>query len=306
MRQMLTLVKRELIEHRSSWVVTTVFGGLFVLAALLAVFGLVRVGVFGEPMNVVEFADSPERFQLREGLHLGLLPIAAVLNMVMTFVVIFYFLDALYTERKDRSILFWKSLPVSDLKVVASKYLTGIVAIPLVTVVVFLATVVLVVLITGIGLWFAGGVGDVLAGGPGAIVQATLMLMYALAVQALWFAPIDGWLLLVSAFAKRAVLAWAVVPPALAVAAERLLFGTRHFLDALVYRIRGVWELAFDGRRQNVIVYHGDEVLESLPQFADLLTPGRLFASPSLWLGIVVGVLLLACAVWLRRWRDEA
>lgn len=127
-----------------------------------------------------------------------------------------------------------------------------------------------------------------------------------MAVQALWFAPVDGWLLLVSAFAKRAVLAWAVVPPALAVVAERILFGTRHFLDLVLYRIRGVWELAFGGARQNMVVYHGDEALQSLPQFAELLTPGRLLAAPSLWLGIVVGVALLAGAVWLRRWRDEA
>jgi ABC-2 type transport system permease protein len=108
-KQMMTLVRRELIENRSSWTVTAVFGALFVLAALLAVFGLVRIGVIDGTMTLAEIGRGGGSRHLAVGLQVMLMSIAMVLNLVMTFVVFFYFLDALYAERKDRSILFWKS-----------------------------------------------------------------------------------------------------------------------------------------------------------------------------------------------------
>ena len=309
MKQMLTLIRRELIEHRSSWVATAVFGGLFVLVAIAAVFGIGRVGV---TVSFNEMGSQVDPFALREGLRFMLLPMAMVLYLVMNFVVIFYFLDALYAERKDRSILFWKSLPVSDLQVVASKYLTGIVAIPLITVAVFIATAVLVMMVGGIGLAATGHgplvglTGEWLKEAPGSLLQVTLIFLYTLAFQALWFAPVDGWLLLVSAFAKRGVLGWAVLPPALVVVGERLLLGSRHVLDLIGYRLAGGFDLAFRGDGHGGFINSGDMVVSSFPTLGDIATPARLLAAPSVWIGIAVGVGLLAGAVWLRRWRDEA
>lgn len=309
MKQMMTLIRRELIEHRSGWIATSVFGGLFVLGAVAAVFGLGRINVAvysHEPMGMLD------ALALGEGLKFMLFPMAAVLNIVMTFVVIFYFLDALYAERKDRSILFWKSLPVSDLQVVASKYLTGIVAIPLVTVAVFIVTAVLVMLVGGIGLAVTGHgaamgpVGGWLPEAPGALAHVTLMFLYTLAVQALWYAPLDGWLLLVSAFAKRGVLGWAVLPPALVVMAERLLLGSRHALDVIRHRLVGGFELGFRSDGHGTFINSGDMVVSNFPTLGDIATPVRLLAAPSLWIGIAVGVALLAGAIWLRRWRDDA
>lgn len=306
MKKMMTLIRRELMEHRSGWAVTTVFGALFVLAAVLALFGLVRFGAMDGTMTLADVAENIDRAALDAGLRVMLMSIGAVLNIVMTFVVFFYFLDALYAERKDRSILFWKSLPVSDLQVVGSKYLTGIVAIPLLTVGVFLVTAVLVILIGGVGLVW-GGAGEALYGAPGALANVTLMLLYTIAFQALWFAPIDGWLLLVSAFAKRAVLGWALLPPLLIVVAEQTLFRTHYFAELLGERVRGGWELAFGGGMDVGMQVDAEGALVSnLPALGEFITPGRLLAAPSVWAGIGVAVLFLAGAVWLRRWRDEA
>lgn len=304
MKQMMTLVRRELIEHRAGWAVPAVFGALFVVASVLAVFGLVRVGVLDDPMTLAEISERVDAGVMEDILTVLLVAIAVVLNLVMASVVVFYLLDALYAERKDRSILFWKSLPVSDLQVVGSKYLTAAIAIPVLTAFVFVVTAILVTLIGGVGLMRAGGVG-VIAMSPGAIMHATAFLLYSMVVQALWFAPVAGWLLLVSAFAKRAVLGWAILPPVLVVVAERTLLGSRHVLDLIGYRLTGGFELAFSTASGRIIV-HDDTVMSGLPHLADLLTPGRLLAAPSLWLGIAVGVVLLAGAVWLRRWRDEA
>jgi ABC-2 type transport system permease protein len=257
-------------------------------------------------MTLADVAENVDGAALDAGLRVMLMSIAAVLNIVMTFVVFFYFLDALYAERKDRSILFWKSLPVSDLQVVGSKYLTGIVAIPLLTVGVFLVTALLVILIGGVGLVW-GGAGEALYGAPGALANVTLMLLYTMAFQALWFAPIDGWLLLVSAFAKRAVLGWALLPPVLVVVAEQTLFRTHHFAELLGQRVRGGWELAFRGEMEvGMRVDAEGAVISTLPTLGEFITPGRFLAAPSVWVGIAFGVLFLAGAVWLRRWRDEA
>jgi ABC-2 type transport system permease protein len=317
MRQMLTLIRRELIEHRSSWIATSVFGALFVLgahrwrcSASCASASAARRHDTFEDRSAAR--SIPSMLRDRPSRFMRVMSIAMVLYVVMTFVVFFYLLDALYTERKDRSILFWKSLPVSDMRVVASKYLTGIVAIPLIAVAVFMATAVLVMLVGGIGLAVTGygplmGLnGNWLAEAPGALLHVTLMFLYTLAFQALWYAPVDGWLLLVSAFAKRGVLGWAVLPPALVVVGERLLLGSRYVLDLIAHRLAGGFDLAFRGDGQGVLINSGDMVVSSFPTLGDIATPGRLLAAPSLWMGIAVGVVLLAGAVWLRRWRDDA
>ena len=306
MKQMLTLIRRELIEHRSGWAVPAVFGGLFVLAAVLALVGLVRFGVMDGTMTLSELSEEIDAETIGAGLQIMLMSIAMVLNLVMSAVVFFYFLDALYSERKDRSILFWKSLPVSDLKVVASKWLTGVLAIPLLTLVVFLVTGLLVSLIGGVGL-VLGGAGEVLYSVPAALLRVTMMLLYTMMFQMLWFVPVDGWLLLVSAYAKRAVLGWALLPPLLVVVAEKTLLGTQRFAEMLGHRMTGGFELAFSGERNVGLTIDDMGVVESsLPMLGEFLTPGRLLAAPSLWVGIAIGVLFLAGVVWLRRWRDEA
>lgn len=308
MKQVITLIRRELMEHRSSWAVTAIFGALFVLTAVMAVFGLVRFGGgIDGAMTLSDIAEAVDSEALYPGLQIMLMSIATVLNVVMTFVVFFYFLDALYADRRDRSVLFWKSLPVSDLQVVGSKYLTGIVAIPLLTVLVFLVTAVLVTTIGGAGLMLGGaGAGELLASAPAALARVTTMLLYTLVFQALWYAPIDGWLLLVSAFAKRAVLGWALLPPLLVVVAERTLLGSRHFAELLAFRMVGGFELAFRGERHGMVFVGDGTTISTFPTLGEFFTPGRLLAAPSLWAGIAVGVLLLAGAVWLRRWRDES
>jgi ABC-2 type transport system permease protein len=303
MNAMITLVRREIIEHRASWAVPVVFGGLFVLAALLAVFGLARFGADGMMLSEVVYETDAQ--SVMPALQVMLLPVAMILNLVMAFVVVFYLLDALFAERKDRSILFWKSLPVSDLQVVLSKYLTGAVAIPLITVAVFIATALLMGLI-GVAWLLWHGLGSMILSAPGALASVTLLLLYSLAFQAAWYLPVAGWLLLVSAFAKRAVLGWALLPPVLVVVAERTLLGTRHVAELIGYRMAGGFELAFSSEHNAAMMETNGAMVAVFPTIGQFITPGRLLASPSLWLGIAVGVLLLAGAVWLRRWRDES
>ena len=304
MKKLLTLVRRELMEHRSGWMVAAVFGGLFVLAAVLGIFGLARVGFNDANITVDMLAEQAELGAVRAVWMVILLPVAMLLAMVTNFVVFFYLLDSLYAERKDRSILFWKSLPVSDLQVVGAKYLTGLLAIPALTVAVFAVTALALWLIIGGAMTWAGA-GAYMVQGPAALAQTAVVLVYMFLVTGLWSAPLHGWLLLVSAFAKRFALGWAVLPLVLAVVAERILFGTRHFLGWIAERASGGLELAFSGD-QDAGLMISEGVISTFPALTTFLTPARVLAAPALWTGLVVGLVLFSGAVWLRRWRDES
>jgi len=311
MNVMKTLIRRELWEHRAITLAPIAFGALFVVVNLLAALGVVKVQIDSGDMDLTGLVSSLDGQKAGALIQLGLAMVAISLNTVMVFVTVFYLMDCLYAERKDRSILFWKSLPVSDTRIVGSKVLTATVAVPVVTLAVFVVVSICMYVITGVTVQFAGS-SHVLGSGPAALVEVTLAHAYALAVQTLWYLPIFGWLLLVSAWSRRAVLLWAVLPPVAVNVAERVMFGTRHFADLLRERVVGVYPLAFTedpGRQQLIWQYEGRHANVDMgfsQSLLDLLDPGKLLASPGLWGGIVVAAVFFAAAVWMRRYRDDS
>jgi ABC-2 type transport system permease protein len=223
---------------------------------------------------------------------------AAMLLVLTAFiVVIFYCLDALYAERRDRSILFWKSLPVSDLTIVLAKAGIPLVVLPLT---VFAITVVLqlsmLVLSIAALLMSGGSVATLWRQLP--LFQLEAVLFYSLAVIALWYAPIFAWLLLISAWARRATFLWALLPPLAVALVEFITFHTVHFGSLLRQRFFGFAPRAF-----NFMLPDGSMID---PHFIPLnqITPGRFLATPGLWIGLVFAAAFLAAAVRLRRYRE--
>ena len=173
---------------------------------------------------------------------------AALLIMGTTFVVaMFYCLDALHGERRDRSILFWKSLPVSDLTTVLSKASIPLVVLPLLTFAITIATQWIMLLLSTAVLLVSGlSVATLWTNLP--LFQMSLMLLYhLLAVHALWYAPIYGWLLLVSGWARRAAFLWAALPLLAIGVVEKIAFNTSHFAAMLQSR---------SGRRPGRCAFH--------------------------------------------------
>jgi ABC-2 type transport system permease protein len=216
--------------------------------------------------------------------------------MLTTFLVaMFYCLDALYGERRDRSILFWKSLPVSDTTTVLAKVMIPMLVLPLIALVLSV--------VTDVGLMFASTVvlaGSGMSAAPlwaeSRFFEGLLIMPYGLALHVLWFAPVYGWLLLVSAWARRAPFLWAVLPILGIGAAERIIFSTSHSMKLLQYRFTGAMTEAFvvspaGGGR-------GD--INSLTQ----LDPLRFLTAPGLWLGLAFAAMCIAAAIRLRRNRD--
>jgi ABC-2 type transport system permease protein len=282
------LIRREFWENRAIWMIPAVFGALLILAAL---FGQVSIPRLTTPAEMLEAAAA---FQVVVG---------AMFFVVMSVYATWYLLDCLYTDRRDRSILFWKSLPISDAQTVLVKLLIGTIVIPLVYFAAADVTALIAAFILSIraraalgsALWQAD-----------AWWQIQVLWVYSVATTALWYLPIAGWLMLVSAWAKRAVMLWAILPPLVLYIMERVFFGT-HMIGHLISRRISAWPwLAFNGA--NHVWTQGSGVVDNagVPiSVWHLINPSGFFTSTETWIGVAVGVVLIVGAIQLRMRRSE-
>jgi ABC-2 type transport system permease protein len=276
-------VRRELWENRSIYIAPLIVAAFEVFG-----FAISTIGLAERRRAVLLLDPAHQRAAIEQPYDL-----AAMMMIFIAFIVgVFYCLDALHGERRDRSILFWKSLPVSDLTTVFSKAIIPLVVLPLVVFAIIACVHVIMVLETGVVLIFHG-MSPATTWAHVPVFQNWLVLLYGLVAIALWHAPIYGWLLLVSGWARRATFLWAVLPLIAIQIFERITFGTSYFGSFLKHRIFGFAPDAFDfqGRTKPVI--------DSLVQ----LTPGRYLSSAGLWIGLLVAAVFLAAAVRLRRYR---
>jgi len=276
-------VRREFWENRAIYVAPLVVAGLLLLGFLLNLARLtqrLRVTLQQSELQQHQFIEQPYHF-------------AALLIMGTTFLVaIFYCLDALYGERRDRSILFWKSLPVSDVATVLSKASIPLVVLPLVT---FAITVVTqgIILVVSTVAFTASGLSVAPVWNHLSLFHMWLGLLYHLvAIHGLWYAPFYGWLLMVSAWAKRSPFLWAFLPPFAIAVIEKIAFNTSYFTKMLAYR--------FMGGPGGATSAPGSMSMDALTPF----TLGQFLTSPGLWLGLGVTAAFLAVAVRLRRYRE--
>src|ERR1700687_2268458 len=275
-------VQRELWENRSIYIAPLVAGALALLGFLVSMVylpGRMRAALAGNAGHEWELIQQPYTY-------------AALLVMGATLIVwIFYCLDGLYGERRDRSILFWKSLPVSDLTVVLAKASIPILFLPLISFAVTVVTQGIMLLLStlvllGNGLPVAPLWAHVL------FLRMSLMLFYHLVgIHGLWYAPFYGWLLLVSAWARRVPFLWATLPPLAVGIVEKIAFTTSRFAALLQDHFGGVSQ-GLDFSPESVS-------MEVTPHFHS----ASLLSSPGLWIGLAITAAFLAGAVRLRRYR---
>lgn len=278
-------LRRELWENRSISLGPLVITLLVMVASLIHLLGLPeRLGSTPTP-------------EAQQGLLARPFSLAPAPIMLTAFLIgFFYCLDALYGERRDRSILFWKSLPVSDRITVLAKASIPLFVLPLYAFLLSVATVTLL-LLASLVILSSSAVGVAPLFAELAFFERILVMFYGLAVHTLWFAPIYCWLLLVSAWARRPPLLWVVLPPVVILVVERIALGSSLFLALLKYRISGAMSLAFDPAPKPSV--HG--VVERAWQ----LEPLRFLSSPGLWIGLVFAAVCLVLAARLRRSRER-
>jgi ABC-2 type transport system permease protein len=261
MNTCLTLVRREFWENRSLWI------------APLSVAVLLLLGVLLAPGDIRLDAPDTNLHFTAHSMEISVFGVAALLLLVGSITSFSYLLDSLYAERKDRSILFWKSLPVSDTQTVLVKFAVAMLIVPLG---IYLLEVVTYLFITGIAVlkfepmraladsWTVSG-----------WLAAQGILLLSVLVNVLWFAPLAAYFMLVSVLAGRAPFVVGLLPPLVLAIGESILLRTNHVGTFLLYRMQPVMDLA-EG-----------------------------ISRPELWLGVLAAAAILAGVIRLRRYRDD-
>jgi ABC-2 type transport system permease protein len=276
-------VRRELWENRLIYLAPLAAAAIFLFSFIINTIVLRR------RMHGVWPVDVARQLDVLTLPH----ELSGALIMGIALVVgIFYSLDALYGERRDRSILFWKSMPVSDLTTILSKLSIPLVIIPVLSYAITVVTQ-LIMLVTASAVLVGSGANIAAMWTQQSFFRSSLDLFYhMLTVHGLWYAPFYGWLLLVSAAAPRAPFVWAVLPPFVIWGVEKIAFNTTHFLSLLKVRLTGPPDPEMTIARNT--------------DFMSTLIPHHFFDQPGLWAGLAVAAVFLAIAVRLRRYRGPS
>lgn len=298
LRMFQTLVRRELWEHRSLWMAPLAVSALLLLSAVLT-HGALQI----DPSDTTEWLDPQKKTILFALAQWGL---TVPQYLVMVLVQTMYLLDCLHAERKDRSILFWKSLPVSDGATVVSKMVVGCVLLPLGTYAVALVTDVLFTAIWDLRAAL-GHSPELVAWDTGAFLKTQAVMFLGLIISILWYAPFFGIFVLCSAWIRRNVVMWVTVVPLLAIIVERIAFGTRYIYSLLHSRTVDIWgtlrvESAILGSLRDL----GPAAVVSIPQVYDRVHILPAFTNIDLWLGVIFAVACAYAAARIRRYREEA
>jgi ABC-2 type transport system permease protein len=327
MNTMKWLLRREFWEHKGGFVWAPVIAALIMVVLVGGVLGYgvasgkmagdsISIEVDGEQVHhtsVAKVLTADKRAEVASMAANNYIAVGAPIFAVLPVVAFFYCLAALYDDRRDRSILFWKSLPVSDADTVLSKLFTVLVVAPLITIGVA----------TGVALaiWFLGAlaashIGISLFGPVLTNVNFYLAPFYLLAmlpVYVLWALPTAGWLLLVSSWAKSKVILWAVGVPLMAAVLLKWLDFLLEMTGGMTINadwiINNVLEAGLLGLIPGTWFMHAPDLPMPTRGGIDIATlvsySWSTLARPSLWVGVVAGVAMILGAIRLRRWRDE-
>jgi ABC-2 type transport system permease protein len=269
-------IRRELWENRSIYLAPLAVGGIVLFGFFIGLAKLPGQLRAARPENLHQIVESPYI-------------IGAIMLMGAQLVVsIYYSLDALYGERRDRSVLYWKSMPVSDVTAVLAKAVIPVLVLPLLTWALTVATGGVMLILSGVVLPANGLSASLVTSHLSLFQIAWYNFGHLVAFHGLWYAPLYAWLLLVSAWATRVPFLWAVLPPAALVIIERIAFNSRIVADLLQRLFMG--EPASAGSTSGM-------TMESMMPTPDFVI------RPGLWVGLAVTAILLFGTVRLRRSR---
>jgi ABC-2 type transport system permease protein len=321
------LLRREFWEHKGSmfWAPVIVGALLVLLVGGTMIYGLaahgapITMSINGQQVSHGAFAaampgESRDMVaRIASGMYLAA---GSPLFIIMAGVVFFYCLGALYEERRDRSILFWKSLPVSDGMTVLSKAITALCVAPVISIALAIVSSLALLLLGCIGLSLSGvHMAGTLLTQPDLYLQP-LRLVALLPVYAVWALPTIGWLLLVSSWAKTKPFLWAVgVPMIVLLLTKWISYTLENFsgtplnimpaAQEIVARllggiVPGIW-FSFTGGIPPEMHQNGRAPDMGLLFEASWMT----LATAQAWIGALLGAVMIFGAVRLRRWRDE-
>lgn len=319
MNAFIWLLKCEYWENKGGFLRAPIITAIILLSLLLL--GLVagsmhlgnahiRLGDF--PIDqLLSSANSPQQETVARGITLALMNFTLFIQFVMAFVLFFYLIGSLYDDRRDRSVLFWKSLPISDFSTVTSKVITAAITAPLiafgVSVLLHLAILILISLFL-----LLNAVNPLIIWWPAELLNLWIKLLTAISINALWAMPTYGWLMFISSFARNRPLLWAILPPVMFGVLNVWFQLTWYFNLPSVWYWKNVvgrllgsaapfsWLVNNTFSMKRMFKDDGAPVILSWDMLGDILL------SPNLWIGVIVGIVLLGGAVYFRRTRIES
>ena len=322
------LLRREFWEHKGGFLwAPLVAGGIFLLLAVMGIgvgemaksriSGDARVNIEGGSFQIngldlghVGRQMSPHDLQeLGQGVDVALFMAGSWPLIVLAFVVFFYCLGALYDERKDRSVLFWKSLPLSDRDTVFSKAASALLVAPTLAVGAAIACMFAFMLLLSAVVLLHNGNPVSLLWGPGSPLANAGLLLASIPIYALWALPAVGWLMLCSASSRSMPFLWAIMIPVFA----GIFISWFEVMN--VFDLQSGWFWKNIVARSLLSVFPGSwiDAMEigalakgDLPSHAMVLrSTYSVLTTPQLWIGAAAGIVMLVGAVRLRRWRDD-
>lgn len=282
-------VRRELWENRSLYLAPLAVAALALCGLLFS-----TIGMAGRRLATLRLPPDKQTALIAQPYEF-----AHGAVMVTGFVVaVVYCLGALHTERRDRSVLFWKSLPVSDLTTVLAKSFMPSVVLPVITAAIVIALQLAMYVWSAIVLATHGVPQPTLEQLP--IGELLLVTLYSVVVFSLWYAPLYAWFIMISGWARRVPFLWAVLPPAALCLAEKLAFNTTYLTQLMIARFKGVYAYGFVDKPAHL----PDAPAPTPPVGLAQIDPSHFVTAPGLWIGLAAAAGLTAVSVWLRRRRE--
>ncbi|QIL21746.1 hypothetical protein [Thermomonas sp. HDW16] len=329
------LLKREFWEHKGGFFWAPIWAGaislLLTLMALIVGEVAARRAVASGKMSfdgdvningldlsaLTSKMDATDLQKLAGGIDISTVMSSVWPLIVLAFVVFFYCLGSLYDERKDRSVLFWKSLPVSDRDTVLSKAASALLVAPAIAIGVAILCMFGFLLLVSAFVLLHNGNPIELVWGPGNPLQLAGSMIAAIPVYALWALPTVGWLLLCSAWSKSKPFLWAIMLPVFAgifiswfdimnvFNLESGWFWQNIVARGLLSAVPGTWFDVVDINNAHITSSEAARQIESVHQLLSLKTTYSVLLTPQLWIGALAGAAMIYGAIRLRRWRDE-
>ena len=303
----LALIRRELWEHRAIFIVPLVIALIEMLGSIV---GQVTVSTADQAVDIALLgAANLGDNERAAAINLLLLGVSFLFFLAMGVLTIFYSLDALYAERKDKSILFWRSLPVTDAETVISKLVTAAIVIPLITLGAIALTHIAILLISSVWVAFQGANAWQLIWTAAPLLDNWLSTLILLLALSIWSSPFIGWFLFVSAFTKRSPVLMGFLPLVVIPMLEKIFLGSLVFGRMLIDRAPFNAPI-LDGIDSARAVFDDEsevrELAESGMSLLSFLDVGGFVGSVSVWVGLALCGALSVAAIYVRRYRDDS
>ena len=301
MKSLKAMIWRELQEHKWAFVyLPWIVASFMSLVVVLVYLGLTEVNtgnfnfsteIYSNP-DVIKSMQESTSDQRTRAIRAGLVVLGSPIVIALGFALLAFSLSTFFDERKDKSIIFWRSLPVSDTYTVFSKLLVATVVAPLLAIPALLFLH--LVSVTAGSVFFA--VSDLF---PFTWAWKAypwldwIRIIFSLWMQTIWTLPILTWIMLAGAYSRKPVIA-AVLPPVVIVLVENVALSSNLFFNSLFERLQP-WSRASSFPKE----YEGLAVSE----MSDI---PLLFGMSEFWIGILISGIFIYLTIYFRSKSDYA